>query len=72
MFYAIIGDALGATEVKTCVNRAQLDDLLQSLPDGMEGVMSLLPDMANRILVIEGRPRVVRGVTMPRYEVVGE
>ena len=72
MFYVVVGNAGGEISLQTCVNRAQLGELLQSLPDGLEGVMSLLPSMANRVLVIEGRARAVRAVPWPRYQIVGD
>ena len=67
-FYVIVGDALGAVTTRTCVNRAELERLLQELPGELECVLSLLDDMRNRVHVIEGRPRFIRRVVPPRYE----
>jgi hypothetical protein len=69
-FYVTVGDALGATTTTVCVNRAELDTLLQKLPGDLECVLSLLDDMRNRVHVIEGRPRFIRRVVPPRYLLV--
>jgi hypothetical protein len=71
-FYVTVGDALGATTTTVCLNRAQLDALLQELPAGLECVLTLPEDMRNRVHVVEGRPRFVRRVVPPRYALAEE
>lgn len=66
-FYVTVGDALGATTTTVCVNRSELDRHLQTLPAELECTLTLLPDMRNRVHVVEGRPRFVRRVVPPRY-----
>lgn len=67
-FYVMVGDALGATTTTVCVNRAELDRHLQTLPGELECTLTLTEDMRNRVHVVEGRPRFIRRVVPPRYE----